>query len=62
MSRLRTGSVRLRAAAAHSSGDSTCTAGLLTQLVGASTPCGIHPSYAGASLLALALEKVTRFQ
>lgn len=47
---------------AHSSGDSTCTAGLLTQLVGASTPCGIHPSYAGASLLALALEKVTRFQ
>ena len=24
--------------------------------------CGIHPSYAGASLLALALEKVTRFQ
>jgi lysophospholipase L1-like esterase len=49
-------------AAAHSSGDSTCTAGLLTQLVGASTPCGIHPSYAGASLLALALEKVARFQ
>ncbi|MGO9904126.1 MAG: SGNH/GDSL hydrolase family protein [Solirubrobacteraceae bacterium] len=48
-------------AAAHSGGN-VCTAGLLTQLVGASTPCGIHPSYAGQSLLALALEKVTRFQ
>jgi lysophospholipase L1-like esterase len=46
------------AAAAHSGGDSTCTAGLLTQLSGGG--CGIHPSYAGASLLALALEKVTR--
>ena len=48
-------------AAAHSGGN-VCTAGLLTQLVGASAPCGIHPSYAGQSLLALALEKVTRFQ
>ncbi len=45
---------------AHSTGDSTCTAGLLTQLSGGG--CGIHPSYAGASLLALALEKATRFQ
>ena len=48
-------------AAAHSGGN-VCTAGLLTQLVNAPTPCGIHPSYAGQSLLALALEKVTRFQ
>lgn len=43
------------AAAAHSGGLS-CTAGLLTQLTGASTPCGIHPSYAGQSLLAQAVE------
>jgi lysophospholipase L1-like esterase len=41
----------LQAGAAHSGGN-TCTAGLLTQLTGASTPCGIHPSYAGQSLLA----------
>jgi lysophospholipase L1-like esterase len=49
----------LEAAAAHSGGNS-CTAGLLTQLTGASTPCGIHPSYAGSSLLAQALEKAIR--
>ncbi|HTU84883.1 MAG TPA: SGNH/GDSL hydrolase family protein [Solirubrobacteraceae bacterium] len=49
-------------ASAHSGGDSTCTAGLLTELGGTSTTCGIHPSYAGASLLALALEKVIHFQ
>jgi lysophospholipase L1-like esterase len=49
----------LEAAAAHSGGNS-CVAGLLTQLTGASTPCGIHPSYAGQSLLAQALEKVIR--
>ena len=49
----------LQTAAAHSGGNS-CTAGLLTQLSGASTPCGIHPSYAGASLLAQALEKAIR--
>jgi len=47
------------AAAAHSGGN-TCTAGLLTQLVGAGTPCGIHPSYAGQSLLAQAVEKAVR--
>jgi lysophospholipase L1-like esterase len=39
------------AAAAHSGG-SLCTAGLETQLVGATTPCGIHPSYAGQALYA----------
>lgn len=44
----------LGAAAAHSGGN-TCTAGLLTQLTGASTPCGIHPSYAGQALLAQAV-------
>ena len=47
------------AAAAHSGGNS-CTAGLLTQLSGASTPCGIHPSYAGQSLLAQAVENAIR--
>jgi lysophospholipase L1-like esterase len=46
-------------AAAHSGGNS-CTAGLLTQLTGASTPCGIHPSYAGQSLLAQAVENAIR--
>jgi lysophospholipase L1-like esterase len=49
----------LEAGAAHSGGNS-CTAGLLTQLTGASTPCGIHPSYAGQSLLAQAVEKTIR--
>ncbi len=49
----------LEAGAAHSGGN-TCTAGLLTQLTGASTPCGIHPSYSGQSLLAQALEKAIR--
>jgi lysophospholipase L1-like esterase len=46
-------------AAAHSGGNS-CTAGLLTQLTGASTPCGIHPSYAGQSLLAQAVANAIR--
>ena len=49
----------LAAAAAHSGGNS-CTAGLLTQLTGASTPCGIHPSYAGQALLAQAVENAIR--
>jgi lysophospholipase L1-like esterase len=49
----------LEAGALHSGG-STCNAGLLTQLVGASTPCGIHPSYAGQALLASSLAKVIR--
>ena len=47
------------AASAHSGGN-TCTAGLLTQLVNASTPCGVHPSYAGQALLAQAVEKAIR--
>jgi lysophospholipase L1-like esterase len=46
------------AAAAHSGGNS-CTAGLLTQL-STGNPCGIHPSYAGQSLLAQALEKAIK--
>jgi len=37
------------------SGGNACTAGLLTQL--STGGCGIHPSYAGQSLLAQALEK-----
>jgi lysophospholipase L1-like esterase len=49
----------LGAAAAHSGGNS-CTAGLLTQLSGAATPCGIHPSYAGQALLAQAVENAIR--
>jgi lysophospholipase L1-like esterase len=38
------------------SGANPCTAGLLTQL-GAPGKCGVHPSYAGQSLLALAVER-----
>ncbi len=45
--------------AAHSGGNS-CTAGLLTQLTNAPTPCGIHPSYAGQSLLAQAVANAIR--
>ncbi len=47
----------LEAGAAHSGGNS-CTAGLLTQL--SSGGCGVHPSFAGQGLLALALEQVIR--
>jgi lysophospholipase L1-like esterase len=45
----------LRVAAVHSGGDS-CKAGLLTQ-TGASS-CGVHPSVAGQTLLAQAVENV----
>jgi hypothetical protein len=38
------------------SGASPCTAGLLTQL-GKPGSCGVHPSYAGQSLLALAVQR-----
>jgi lysophospholipase L1-like esterase len=44
--------------AAAKSGGNSCTAGLLTQLTGAKTPCGIHPTYAGQALLAQAVAKV----
>ncbi|HET6866930.1 MAG TPA: SGNH/GDSL hydrolase family protein [Solirubrobacteraceae bacterium] len=50
---------QFQAGAAHSGG-SSCTAGLLTQLTGASSPCGIHPSYAGQSLLAQAVANAIR--
>jgi lysophospholipase L1-like esterase len=40
------------ATASLHSGNNTCTAGLLTQLVNATTPCGVHPSVAGQALLA----------
>ena len=46
------------AAAAHSAGNS-CDAGLLTQL-GRPGRCGIHPSYAGHGLLALAVADAAR--
>ena len=52
------GYAEFRAADRHS-GYSACTAGLLTQL-GKPGSCGIHPSYAGQSLLAQALEKAIR--
>jgi lysophospholipase L1-like esterase len=42
-------------AASEHSGGSACAAGLLTQLSGGG--CGVHPSYAGQSLLALAVER-----
>jgi lysophospholipase L1-like esterase len=47
----------LEAASLHSGGN-TCKAGLLTQL--SSGGCGIHPSYAGQALLALAVEKTIK--
>jgi lysophospholipase L1-like esterase len=47
----------LQAASVHSGGN-TCTAGLLTQL--STGGCGIHPSYAGQTLLSQALEKAIR--
>jgi lysophospholipase L1-like esterase len=47
------------AGALHSRGDA-CAAGLLTQLVGGTSKCGVHPSYAGQSLLGLAVEKAAR--
>ena len=55
--RIADGFGRLRAAAAHSGGD-TCAAGLLTNLGGGK--CGVHPSYAGQALLALALLRALR--
>jgi lysophospholipase L1-like esterase len=45
--------------AAANAGENVCTAGLLTQLPGGT--CGIHPSYAGQSLLAQALETVIHY-
>lgn len=48
----------LKAAARRSAGN-TCTAGLLTQL-GKPGTCGVHPTYAGQTLLAQALLKAIR--
>jgi len=42
-------------------GGHSCEGGLLTQL-GAPGHCGIHPSYAGASLLAQAVARVVRLR
>jgi lysophospholipase L1-like esterase len=41
-------------------GGSACSAGLITELNNTPGMCGIHPSYAGQSLLALSLEKAIR--
>jgi lysophospholipase L1-like esterase len=49
---------QFKAAAAHSGGK-TCQAGLLTQL-GQPDSCGVHPSYSGQGLLALAVARVIR--
>jgi hypothetical protein len=49
----------LQKAAAHFGG-SVCQAGLITELRNTPGMCGIHPSYAGQSLLALSLEKAIR--
>lgn len=49
----------LQRGAAHFAG-STCQAGLITELNNTPGKCGIHPSYAGQSLLALALEKAIK--
>jgi lysophospholipase L1-like esterase len=46
----------LQKATAHFGG-STCQSGLITELNNTPGMCGIHPSYAGQSLLALSLEK-----
>jgi len=48
-----------QAGAAHSGGI-PCVAGLVTQLTNAPTPCGIHPSYSGQSLLAQAVANAIR--
>jgi len=52
------GFAEFQAGALHS-GSNTCTAGLLTML-GKPGDCGVHPSYAGQSLLALAVEKAIK--
>jgi lysophospholipase L1-like esterase len=49
----------LQKGAAHFGG-STCQAGLITELNNTPGKCGIHPSYAGQSLLAQALENVIK--
>jgi lysophospholipase L1-like esterase len=50
---------QLQKGAAHFGG-STCQAGLITELNNTPGMCGIHPSYAGQSLLALSLEKAIK--
>jgi lysophospholipase L1-like esterase len=52
--RIANGFKAFELASAHS-GESPCTAGLLTQL--STGGCGIHPSYAGQALLASAVEQ-----
>jgi lysophospholipase L1-like esterase len=49
----------LQQGAAHFGG-STCSAGLITELNNTPGKCGIHPSIAGQSLLALSVEKAVK--
>jgi lysophospholipase L1-like esterase len=51
------GFAEFKAGSLHSGGN-PCTAGLLTQL--STGKCGVHPSYAGQSLLAQAVEKAIK--
>jgi hypothetical protein len=46
--------------ASAKSGGSPCRAGLLTQLNGSSSSCGVHPSFSGSGMLALALSRAIR--
>jgi lysophospholipase L1-like esterase len=46
--------------ATRNSGDDSCTAGLLTQLGGDPTKCGVHPSWSGQALLSQALIRAIR--
>jgi lysophospholipase L1-like esterase len=46
--------------ATRNSGDDACTAGLLTQLGGDPTKCGVHPSWSGQGLLSQALIRAIR--
>ena len=54
-----TNSFSLFQQAAQHSGGNSCTAGLLTQTPAPSS-CGVHPSFAGASLLAQAVTRTVR--
>ena len=46
--------------ATRNSGNDSCTAGLLTQLGGDPTKCGVHPSWSGQALLSDALIRAIR--
>ena len=56
--RIANGYSAFKAASAHS-GANSCTAGLLTQL-GSPAKCGVHPSLAGQTLLASAVQRALK--